>query len=181
MSEPVQAVAAGPTVVLVGPPGAGKTAVGKELAARLGTEFLDTDQLVETRAGKSVSDIFVDDGEPAFRALEQDAVAEALQAVNGVVSLGGGAVLAAATQSRLKARPVAFLDASLATAAQRVGLTTSRPLLLGNIRGQLKALLDARRPVYEHVATWRVATDDLTVAEVADEVQRLLASADVEP
>jgi shikimate kinase len=164
-----------PRVVLVGPPGAGKTVVGRELAERWQLPFLDSDAVVEERAGKPVSDIFVDDGEAAFRALEQDAVADLLASAGAVVSLGGGAVLAAETRDRLNGHSVAFLDVSLAAAAQRVGMNTSRPLLLGNVRSQLKALLDARHPLYEQVATWRVETDQLGVEQVADEVERLTA------
>lgn len=163
--------------MLVGPPGAGKTVVGRVLAARWDVGCCDTDAAVEQRAGKPVADIFVDDGEAAFRELEHAAVAEALTASTaGVVSLGGGAVLAPATRALLTGQQVAFLDVGLSAAAARVGLAASRPLLLGNVRGQLKALLDARRPVYLEVASLRVATDDLTVEQVADEVERLLAA-----
>lgn len=166
-----------PRVVLVGPPGAGKTVVGETLAARWDVTFCDTDAAVEERAGKPVAEIFFDDGEATFRALEAEAVAEALTSTTGVVSLGGGAVLADSTRELLAGERVAFLDVGLSAAATRVGLAASRPLLLGNVRGQLKALLDARRPLYAEVATVRVATDDLAVEEVADEVERLLALA----
>jgi shikimate kinase len=162
--------------VLVGPPGAGKTVVGEILAARWNAGFCDTDASVEQRAGKPVADIFVDDGEATFRELERAAVAEALAAAAGVVSLGGGAVLDPSTRDLLRGHPVAFLDVGLSAAAGRVGLAASRPLLLGNVRGQLKALLDARRPLYLEVATVRVATDDLAVEAVADEVERLLST-----
>ncbi len=167
----------GPHVVLVGPPGAGKTAVGRELAERWGARFIDTDAVAEARAGKSVADIFVEDGEPEFRTLEQEAVEHALQSGQTVVSLGGGAILAAETRERLDGQWVVFLDASLSTTAQRVGLTTNRPLLLGNVRGQLKALLDARRPLYQQVSALTVVTDELTIEQVADEVERFLAAA----
>ncbi|MGH3472742.1 MAG: shikimate kinase [Nocardioidaceae bacterium] len=163
-----------PMVVLVGAPGAGKTTVGEILAARWGVAAFDTDGAVETVAGKPVSDIFVEDGEAAFRALEEDAVAAALAEQVGVVSVGGGAVLAAGTRARLSERRVVFLDVGLPAAASRIGLGVARPLLLGNVRGQLKALLDARRPLYAEVATVVVATDDLTPDEVADAVERSL-------
>jgi shikimate kinase len=163
-----------PLVVLVGPMGAGKTSVGGELAARWGVELRDTDADVEAEAGKSVPDIFIEDGEQAFRALERAAVARALAKHDGVLSVGGGAVLAAETRALLKRHRVVFLDVGLSDAAARVGMGVTRPLLLGNVRGRLKALLDARRPLYEEVATIRVPTDGRTVEEVADDVEKAL-------
>ena len=164
-----------PRVVLVGPMGAGKTTVGAELAARWQVELRDTDADIEAVAGKPVSDIFVDDGEAAFRELERAAVARAIAEHAGVVAVGGGAVMADATRAALAGHRVVFLDVGLSDAAARVGLGTTRPMLLGNVRGQLKALLDARRPLYDEVAVVRVATDGKTVAEVADEVEKALA------
>ena len=162
----------GPRLVLTGPPGSGKTTVGTLLAEASGTRFRDTDQDVEATAGKPVSEIFVDDGEPAFRALEREAVAAALHEHDGVLSLGGGAVLDPATQEALAAYTAAggtvvFLDVSLAHAAPRVGLNQSRPLLLGNPRARWAALMEARRPVYERAATLHVLTDDLAPEDVA--------------
>jgi shikimate kinase len=165
----------GPIAVLVGPMGAGKTTVGAELAARWGVELRDTDADIEAVAGKPVAEIFVDDGEAAFRALERTAVARALAEHSGVVAVGGGAVMAEETRSALAGHRVVFLDVGLSDAASRVGLGTTRPLLLGNVRAQLKALLDARRPLYEEVATVHVHTDGRSVAEVADEVEKALA------
>jgi shikimate kinase len=164
-----------PMAVLVGPMGAGKTTVGTELAARWGVDLRDTDADIEAIAGKPVSEIFVDDGEAAFRALERTAVVRALAEHAGVVAVGGGAVMAEDTRSALAGHRVIFLDVGLSDAASRVGLGTTRPLLLGNVRAQLKALLDARRPLYEEVAMARVHTDGRTVAEVADEVEKALA------
>ena len=165
MSEPAPA----PRVVLVGPPAAGKTTVGRLLAERLGVDFVDTDDLVVAAAGKPVGDIFVDDGEEAFRALEVAAVARALER-DGVLALGGGAVLAAQTRERLAGHPVVLLAASVPTSAGRVGLNRDRPLLLGNPRQQLRALLEARLPLYREVAMAAVDTDGRTPDEVADAV-----------
>lgn len=165
----------GPRVVLVGSMGAGKTTVGRLVARALGEDFLDTDAVVEQRAGKSVSEIFVDDGEGAFRELEAAAVADSLAAHRGVLALGGGAVLDERTRERLAAHRVVFLRVGLADAASRVGLGVSRPLLLGNVRGRIKQLLDERTPIYESVA-WRVVeTDGREAPEVAEEIGALLA------
>lgn len=164
-----------PAAVLVGPPGAGKSTVGRLLAERLGVAFTDTDDLVVARAGKSVADVFVDDGEAAFRALEAAAVAEALDAAGpaaaaGVLALGGGAVLDPGTRERLAGRTVVFLEVDLPDAAARVGLNRDRPLLLGNPRGRLKLLMDERRPLYEEVASLTVPTSGRTPDEVVDAV-----------
>lgn len=159
-----------PRAVLIGTMGAGKTTVGELVAASLGVAFADSDHLVEDRAGKSVQDIFVEDGEPAFRAQERAAVAWALENHDGVLSLGGGAVLDPATQALLAAHQVVFLRVGLADAVKRVGLGVGRPLLLGNVRSRIKQLLDERTPVYQGLARIIVETDDRTPADVAAEV-----------
>jgi shikimate kinase len=166
-----------PVVVLVGPPAAGKTTVGRLLAERLGVRFTDTDDLVVARAGKPVSEIFVDDGEDAFRALEAAVVAEALEA-GGVLALGGGAVLGTETRERLAGNRVVFLATGVPASASRVGLNRDRPLLLGNPRQQLRALLDARLPLYREVASATVVTDELAAEEVADAVLAALTPAE---
>ena len=170
-----------PTVVLVGPPGAGKSTVARELAERLGVTAEDTDDDVQARAGKTIADIFIVDGEPAFRELERDAVLRTLAEHDGVLALGGGAVLDPAVQRvladyRADGGTIVFLDVSLAAAAPRVGFNTARPLLLGNPRAQWQALMAARRPVYEQVATAHVVTDDLRPHEVAELILEILAS-----
>lgn len=165
-----------PVVVLLGPPGSGKSTVARHLADQLGLAQRDTDTDVETVAGMSVADIFVEHGEPRFRELEREAVTTALATHDGVLALGGGAVLDEHAQAALEAYAaqggvVVFLDVSLAHAAPRVGFNQARPLLLGNPRARWAALMEARRPVYERLATVRVLTDARTPAQVADEVR----------
>ncbi|MHB1431178.1 MAG: shikimate kinase [Streptosporangiaceae bacterium] len=164
-----------PVAVLIGPPGAGKSTVGALLATRFGVAFTDTDTEVEATAGKPVSDIFIEDGEPVFRELERAAVARALQDSDGVVALGGGAVLDPDTQRLLAGRTVVYLETGFAAAAKRVGLGQARPLLIGNPRATLKSLLDARLPVYESLATITVGTDDRDAGQIADEIAERLA------
>ena len=164
-----------PRVVLMGPPGAGKSSVGRALASLLGERLRDTDEDIEASEGVTVAQIFVDQGEHHFRALEAAAVARALKEHAGVLSLGGGAPLAPDTQALLKAYAAAggvtvFLDVSLTAVVPRVGLNATRPLLLGNPRQQWMALMAARRPIYEEVATMTVLTDERTPREVAQEI-----------
>ncbi len=159
-----------PVAVLIGPPGAGKSTVGPLLAALLGSEFAETDAMVEAAAGKPVSDIFISDGEPAFRAMERDAVAWALEHHPGIVALGGGAVMDPQTRQRLARHRVVYLQTGFAAAVRRVGLDTPRPLLLGNPRGRMRELLGERLPVYEELARITVVTDDRNPQEIADEI-----------
>jgi shikimate kinase len=165
----------GPRVVLVGPPGVGKTTVGRVLAQRWAVEFTDTDDVVEVGAGQPVRDIFVTAGEPEFRRLEAIAVAESLRR-SGVVALGGGAVLDPQTRAALGTHRVVFLDVGLADAARRVGLNRDRPLLLRDVRGQWLDLMAARRPLYLEVADATVSTDGLNPDEVADAVETAVTS-----
>ncbi|MFG1706804.1 shikimate kinase [Nonomuraea sp. M3C6] len=157
-------------VVLIGPPGSGKTTLGRLLAERLGVGFRDTDTDVEAVAGKPVADIFVEDGEARFRELEHEAVRRALAEHDGVLSLGGGAVLNEETQARLAGHHVVYLQVGLADAVQRVGLAAARPLLVLNPRSQLKKLMEERRPVYERLAVLTVVTDKREPEELADEI-----------
>jgi len=165
-----------PAVVLVGPSGSGKSTVGRIVAERLGVAHRDTDADIEASADLSVADIFVEHGEDRFRELERSAVTAALAEHEGVLSLGGGAVMDDGTRTRLRGGPVVFLDVGIADAARRVGLNRDRPLLIGNPRAQLLRLMEARRPLYEEVAAVTVQTDGKTPEQVGDEVLRALAA-----
>jgi shikimate kinase len=152
-------------IVLVGAPGSGKSTVGAMLADRLGVTFHDVDAVIVERTGKSIAEIFTDDGEAEFRAMEEQITAELLT-LPGVLSLGGGAVLSRATRDALRGHRVVWLRVSLGQSVKRVGLDTARPLLLGNVRGRLLKLLNERAPLYAEVATEVVDTDDTSPAEV---------------
>jgi shikimate kinase len=158
-----------PVVVLVGPPGSGKSTIAALLAERLGVKYRDTDTDIEAEAGKPISDIFVDHGEPHFRALERAAIVAALKDEK-VLSLGGGAILDPDTRADLAGQNVVFLDVSLGEAVKRVGLGVARPLLLGNVRTQLRNLMEARRPLYVEVAKLTVTTDNRSPDEIAGEI-----------
>lgn len=171
-----------PVLVLVGPPGAGKTTVGRVLARRLGVGFTDADALVVERAGKPISDVFLQDGEPVFRELEREVVAAALDEVDGVLALGGGAVLAAETRERLRGHRVVHLTVGLADGLRRTGMSTARPLLAGvNPRATFRALLEARAPLYREVATVEVDTVRRSANQVARAVLDTLGLAPAGP
>jgi shikimate kinase len=165
-----------PVCVLVGPPGSGKTTTGQLLAEALGVPFRDTDEDIARTAGKPIPEIFIDDGEPHFRGLERAAVAEALVSFDGVLALGGGAVLAEETRAALTGHTVVFLSVELPDAVARVGLGQGRPLLAVNPRATLRHQLAQRRPLYQAVATLTVVTDGRTPEEVATEILGALRS-----
>jgi len=160
----------GPVLILIGPPGAGKSTVGPLLAGLLGAEFLDTDTAVEEVAGKPVGDIFISDGEAAFRELERAAVARTIASHRGILALGGGAVMDPGTRQLLAGQRVVYLETGFRAAAHRTGLDAPRPLLIGNPRARMRELLEERLPVYEALAWVRVSTDDRAPQEIADEI-----------
>ena len=162
--------------VLIGPPGAGKSAVGPLLAARLGVEFRDTDAEVAAAAGQPVGDIFIERGEQAFRELERLAAVSALdehgtlRENGGVLALGSGAVLDVGIQQLLGGLPVVYLVADFGTIARRTGLDRPRVVVPGNPRGRLRVMLEERRPLYERLASFTVQTDDADPSELADQI-----------
>ncbi|CAM5307677.1 shikimate kinase [Streptomyces sp. NPDC091290] len=155
-----------PVVVLVGPMGVGKSTVGGLMADRLGVGYRDTDDDIVAEQGRTISEIFVDDGEPAFREIEKQAVSRALEEHNGVLALGGGAILDAGTRALLAGQRVVYLSMDVEEAVKRTGLNAARPLLAVNPRKQWRELMEARRHLYEEVATAVVATDGRTPEEV---------------
>ncbi|MET8584302.1 shikimate kinase [Streptomyces collinus] len=158
-----------PAVVLVGPMGVGKSTVGRLLAERLGVGYRDTDDDIVAAQDRTIADIFLDEGEPAFRAIEKRAVAAALAEHTGVVALGGGAVLDADTRALLAGHRVVYLSMDVEEAVRRTGLNVARPLLAVNPRKQWRELMEARRHLYEEVATAVVPTDGRTPEEVTQE------------
>lgn len=159
-------------IVLIGPPGAGKTSIGRALAKSMDVEFIDTDMLIEADQGKSVSQIFVDDGEPHFREIEERICCTALRESSGILSLGGGAVLTPSVAEAIRDSDseIIFLDVSLAVAAPRIGFNRDRPLLLNNPRQQWQRLMDARRPIYESLATTKIEVENRSVNQIVKEI-----------
>jgi shikimate kinase len=156
--------------VIVGMPASGKSTVGSHVAEALGVPFYDADDVIEGRTGKLIREIFSDDGEAAFRAIEEQVVLELLAKDDSVVSLGGGSVLSSTIRTALKGIPVVWLEVGVATATRRAGLNQLRPLLLGDVRARMETLLAERRHLYEEVATIALKTDRASTDELADQI-----------
>ena len=165
-----------PRVILIGPMGSGKTTIGQLVASKLGIAFRDTDHVIEGRAGKSVSDIFLEDGEDEFRILEKKVLRDELLSDDTVLALGGGAPISVDAQSALRAiaSPVIYLDISLATVAPRIGFNRDRPLLLHNPRGQWQTLMEARRPIYESIADTIIDVNEKSESEIVTLILEVL-------
>lgn len=168
-------------IVLIGVPGAGKTTIGELIAAHLGRDFVDSDHVIEDRAGKPISEIFTSDGEAVFRELEALVIAELLTRPELVISLGGGALGNEATRALVKQHVVLWLETGLTQAVERVGMNRNRPLLLGNVRGQLSTLMTAREPIYREAATITVNTSELSIDEVTHAAMAQLETIGIKP
>jgi shikimate kinase len=166
------------TAILIGPPGSGKSSVGRALGQRLKLPFTDTDILIEKKCQKAISEIFIEDGEPHFREIERAVVLDQLAIGNGILSLGGGSVLDPLTHQALSstAAPIVFLDVSLSSASPRVGFNRDRPLLLGNPRAKWQELMNVRRPIYEGLADITILTDELSPIQVSQKIVEILDS-----
>lgn len=159
------------SIVLMGPPGAGKSTVGKYLAREMGLQLIDSDRVIEEREGRSISEIFLSDGEEGFRKIEKEVVLEILSADNSIIALGGGSILDVDVQKKLGSfERVIFLEVSISNAAPRVGFNKERPLLMGNPRQQWLVLMEKRRGIYEGLATQTICTDNRKALEVAQEI-----------
>ena len=161
-----------PRLILIGPMGSGKSTVGKYLAQSMDLGFRDTDQMIVQQSGREISDIFVEDGEDAFRSLEKIILRSALLEDTTVLALGGGACMSLDAQSALRASGafIVYLKISLSKVSSRVGFNQGRPLLMGNPRAQWQALMNDRAPIYENLADYIVEVDDKSVSEIAEEI-----------
>ena len=149
-----------PRAVLIGLPGAGKSTIGRRLAKALDVAMLDTDAVIEETTGRTIADIFANDGEQEFRRIEEEVVRAALDSHDGVLSLGGGAITTAGVRDALVGHTVIYLEISAAEGLRRTSSNTNRPLLAGGDRAEkYRALMSARAPIYRRVSTMRVNTN----------------------
>jgi shikimate kinase len=166
-----------PKIILIGPMGSGKTTIGRLLAEYLELPFRDTDLLIESQTGRTVSDIFLEDGEDSFRVIEKAVLRAELLSDNTVLALGGGAPISFDAQSALRAiaSPVIYLDISLASVAPRIGFNRDRPLLLNNPRGQWETLMQERRPIYESISDLIIDVNGRNESEIVAEILKEIA------
>ena len=163
-------------IVLIGPPGSGKSTVGKALASEMNLKFIDTDSAIELKAGRKISEIFLEEGEVGFRKIERQVVLDSLETDSAVIALGGGSVLDKDVQNRLKDEPnVIYLEVSISNAAPRVGFNTERPLLLANPRQQWLKLFEERKAIYESLGRIKFCTDNKKPKESAHAIKELLS------
>ena len=157
--------------------GSGKTTIGKLIATRLNLPFRDTDQVIEEESGKSVSEIFLEDGEDSFRAIEKSVLRKELLSDDTILALGGGAPMTIDAQSALRAiaSPVIYFDISLSSVAPRIGFNRDRPLLLNNPRGQWELLMQERRPIYESIADTVIDVNGKSEMDIVDEILMVIA------
>ena len=165
----------GPNLILIGPPGAGKSSIGRHLSKALSATFTDTDAEIEAFTGKKISDIFLEDGEPAFRKIEKDIVLREIGKEDGILALGGGSILDEEVAKKLEnmRNKVIYLEVSISNAAPRVGFNKDRPLLSINPRQQWLSLMEKRKPIYEKLAGFKVSTDNKKPNEVVKEIRTL--------
>lgn len=172
-----QPKAASPRVVLVGPPGAGKSTIGRRLSRALNVGLVDSDELIEIAEGKSCGEVFSDVGEPRFREIEAEHVAKALH-TDGVVSLGGGAILTESTRQLLANHVVVLVDVSAEEGARRTAGESSRPVLAADDPTEhYRNLIETRRPFYREVANFRARTDGRTPQQVVADILGFLDTA----
>ncbi|AKE39256.1 Shikimate kinase [Corynebacterium camporealensis] len=163
-----------PRAVLVGPPGAGKSTIGRRLSNALNLPLIDTDELIADTVGKPCGEYFAEVGEPKFRELEEEIVAAALEN-DGIISLGGGAVLSDATRDLLDRHTVIFIDVSVEEGVRRTSGDDSRPVLQAeDPEAHYRALLDKRRPLYDEVADFRARTDNRSPQQIVGAILSFL-------
>ncbi|MBP7746718.1 MAG: shikimate kinase [Phycisphaerae bacterium] len=169
-------------VILIGLRGSGKSSVGRALAARLGWEFVDTDERVEAQTRRTIAEIFAQDGEPAFRALETAVIKDVARGTRQVLSVGGGAVLNPENCASLRAAGVCvWLTAPAEELHRRTqadpGTATRRPALTDAAGvGEVRRLLSARQPLYAALADHVVSTEELPLERVVETVLRVVTS-----
>ena len=165
-----------PQAVLIGPPGSGKSSVGRALSRTTQLTFSDTDHLIEQRAGKKIAEIFVEDGEAKFRELEANVVEQALAEESGILSLGGGSILNEKSQTLLRecGALIVFLEVGIGQAAPRIGFNQDRPMLLINPRQTWLKLMEERLPIYQSLADVTISTNSKKPQEVAEQIAEIL-------